>query len=170
MYNDGIPSLTNLIVCTREQRNDSKCTDVEAFCGAFETGMYNEEDTDWENISTLFSDAQLASLYLGVCHALACTANGRDPRLMECYDALAKWQRGQLKDTNGLSRLLAEVRRLMFDTVLEHRTLWWAGQIYPLEVLELGVALRSKRKCESIKQAYEKFGDEFGEVQHEAAR
>ena len=89
---------------------------------------------------------------------------------MECYDALAHWQRGQLKDTHGLANLLADVRRLMFDTVLEHRTLWWAGQIYPLEILELGIALRSKRKCEPIKQAYERFGDEFGEVQHEAAR
>ena len=119
----------------------------ECFLESFQSGEYHEEHLDWISLGERLPNHELASLYLPVCRALIATSiqHREGPTLkllMNCYSALGRWQRKQLKSPEEVLKWLALVRPLVFEVVVTGGGSRMAEVFYGFWILEIGILRR----------------------------
>jgi hypothetical protein len=162
MNETGLPALAKVVAHEREglgSANDETC-----FEQAMSYGWFHEDSSDWPTLAGLLSRKQAASLYPAICHALIRGGAGFSPLLVECYSLLEQWQNEQLRDNEKLTRSLVAVRKLVFETGLYAKSLWWHELSITMQLIEYAVAIQSGQHPHPIMQAYETFGYDFEEA------
>ncbi len=124
-------------------------SDEECFLDAFLHGEFHEEEPDFVSLTEALSKRQLISLFLPVCRVLiASSVNCREgskslKTLMDCFSALGKWSKAQLRSPEEILKPLGETRVVVFREVVEHRGEgWWAHIFSYFEMLEAGIYRR----------------------------
>jgi hypothetical protein len=115
--------------------------DEQVLGDAFSYGPYHEEEFRFELLSERLSDAELASLFLPVGHALIRGAGSDDhdaTKVTKVYRALSAWQDGKLEVKDQLLKALSEAR----SSVLGLDRAWRAIAVSFFRVLETGINKR----------------------------
>ena len=165
MRDEPLPTLYELLQEAKELlKADFTFTEAECFVDAFQNGEFHEEEPDLIHLTDRLSERELASLYLPVCKAMISgSVHHREgptlKLLMDCYTALAKWQRKHLSSPEEVVSALERVRPLIFSEVIENRSTWWSEVFHHFEMLEAGIRRR-------MGVSHLKLSDEYRSVEH----
>lgn len=168
MRNDDFPTIDELREKTRQSEKMEYGSDEACFLDAFsELGEFKDERPELVLLTETFSDQQLISLFLPVCHALLNGSAGKrkneaaQKTLLECYLVLGQWGKGQIAKLEDLLGPLQRTRKLVVREVLLHKgkPRWWRILLY-FQLLEMGIYSRSG-VIPMMKGDYEKAEKEF---------